>query len=201
MLVNMEIVLATHNKHKIAEISEKLGKTVLSATDVGVDEIEENGSTFEENAAIKAKAVWIPGRLAIADDSGLCVNALNGVPGIYSARYAGEPTNDQKNNEKLLSALEGIEDRSAYYVCVIVCILPSGKKIVIRGETHGVMLKEYRGNGGFGYDPLFLCNDTGKTFAEMTMTEKNAVSHRGKAVEAMIARLNEDPEIQKELCW
>ena len=196
----MEIVLATHNKHKIAEISEKLGKTVLSATDVGVSEIEENGTTFEENATIKAKAVWIPGRLAIADDSGLCVNALNGAPGIYSARYAGEPTDDKKNNEKLLAAIDGADDRSAYYVCVVVCILPDGKKIAVRGETHGVMLREYRGNGGFGYDPLFLSDETGKTFAEMTMQEKNAVSHRGKAIEAMIARLKSEPDIVKELC-
>ena len=196
----MEIVLATHNKHKIAEISEKLGKKVLSATDVGVTEIEENGTTFEENATIKATAVWIPGRLAIADDSGLCVNTLNGAPGIYSARYAGEPTDDKKNNEKLLAAIEDAEDRSGYYVCVVVCILPDGKKIVVRGETHGVLLKEYRGNGGFGYDPLFLCDESGKTFAEMTMQEKNAISHRGKAVEAMIARLKDEPEIVKELC-
>ena len=195
----MEIVLATHNKHKITEISEKLGKTVLSAIDVGVEEIEENGATFEENAEIKARAVWKPGRLAIADDSGLCVNALGGAPGIYSARYAGEPTDDAKNNEKLLKAIENAADRSAYYVCVIVCILPSGKKIAIRGETHGVMLKEYRGNGGFGYDPLFLCNDTGRTFAEMTLQEKNAVSHRGKAVDAMIERFNNDADIKKEL--
>ena len=195
----MEIVLATHNKHKITEISEKLGKKVLSAIDVGVEEIEENGSTFEENAEIKARAVWKPGRLAIADDSGLCVNALGGAPGIYSARYAGEPTDDAKNNEKLLAALENATDRSAYYVCVIVCILPSGRKIVIEGETHGVMLKEYRGNGGFGYDPLFLCNDTGRTFAEMTLQEKNAVSHRGKAVDAMIERFNDDASIRKEL--
>lgn len=195
----MEIVLATHNKHKITEISEKLGKKVLSAIDVGVEEIEENGSTFEENAEIKARAVWKPGRLAIADDSGLCVNALGGAPGIYSARYAGEPTDDARNNEKLLAALENATDRSAYYVCVIVCILPSGRKIVIEGETHGVMLKEYRGNGGFGYDPLFLCNDTGRTFAEMTLKEKNAVSHRGKAVDAMIARFNDDTSIRKEL--
>lgn len=195
----MEIVLATHNKHKITEISEKLGRKVLSAIDVGVEEIEENGSTFEENAEIKARAVWKPGRLAIADDSGLCVNALGGAPGIYSARYAGEPTDDAKNNEKLLMALENASDRSAYYICVIVCILPSGRKIVIEGETDGVILKEYRGTGGFGYDPLFLCNDNGKTFAEMTLQEKNAVSHRGKAIDDMIDRFNDDISVWKEL--
>ena len=195
----MDIVLATHNKHKIEEISQMLGKKVLSATDVGVDDIEENGLTFEENATIKAQAVWKPGRLAIADDSGLCVNALNGAPGIYSARYAGEPTNDEKNNQKLLAELESFEDRSAYYICVIACILPSGKKIVIEGKTHGVILKEYRGNGGFGYDPLFFSNEAGKTFAELTMKEKNAVSHRGKAIKEMIDRFNNDLEIWREL--
>lgn len=197
----MEIVLATHNKHKISEISAKLGKTVLSAVDVGVEDIEENGSTFEENATIKATAVWKPGRLAIADDSGLCVNALGGAPGIYSARYAGEPTNDENNNQKLLRELENASDRSAYYICVIACILPSGKKVTVEGRTHGVMLKEYRGNDGFGYDPLFLTDELGKTFAEITMEEKNAISHRGKAVDAMIKLFKNDPEIAKELNW
>jgi len=197
----MEIVLATHNKHKITEISEKLGKKVLSAIDVGVEEIEENGTTFEENATIKATAVWKPGRLAIADDSGLCVNALNGAPGIYSARYAGEPTDDEKNNQKLLRELEKHSDRSGYYICVIACILPSGRKITVEGKTTGILLKEYRGQGGFGYDPLFLTDELGKTFAEITLQEKNAISHRGKAVDAMIALFKNDPEIAKELDW
>ena len=197
----MEIVLATHNKHKITEISAKLGKTVLSATDVGVDEIEENGTTFQENATIKAMAVWKPGRLAIADDSGLCVNALNGAPGIYSARYAGEPTNDENNNQKLLSELKSSADRSAYYICVIACILPSGKKLTVEGRTNGVILHEYRGNGGFGYDPLFLTDELGKTFAEISMQEKNAISHRGKAVDAMLKLFSTDAEIAKELNW
>ena len=195
----MDIVLATHNKHKITEISDKLGKTVLSAIDVGVEDIEENGSTFEENATIKAMAVWKPGRLAIADDSGLCVNALGGAPGIYSARYAGEPTNDENNNQKLLRELENATDRSAYYICVIACILPDGRKITVNGKTHGVMLKEYRGNGGFGYDPLFLTDELGKTFAEITLQEKNAISHRGKAVDALVKLLRSDPDIAKEL--
>ena len=197
----MEIVLATHNKHKITEISDKLGKKVLSAIDVGVEDIEENGTTFEENATIKAMAVWKPGRLAIADDSGLCVNALNGAPGVYSARYAGEPTNDENNNQKLLRELANESDRSAYYICVIVCILPSGKKVTVEGKTHGVMLKEYRGNGGFGYDPLFLTDELGKTFAEISLQEKNAISHRGKAVDAMVKLFESDPEIAKELDW
>ena len=197
----MEIVLATHNKHKIIEISEKLGKQVLSAIDVGVEEIEENGTTFEENATIKAMAVWKPGRLAIADDSGLCVNALNGAPGIYSARYADEPTNDENNNQKLLREMENAADRSAYYICVIACILPSGKKITVEGRTTGVMLKEYRGNGGFGYDPLFLTDELGKTFAEITLQEKNAISHRGKAVDAMVKLFETDTDIAKELNW
>ena len=195
----MDIVLATHNKHKITEISEMMGRKVLSASDVGIDEIEENGSTFAENAMIKAKAVWKPGRLAIADDSGLCVNALGGAPGIYSARYAGEPTDDQKNNEKLLAALENETDRSAYYICSIACILPSGKSFVTEAKTFGVMLREYRGNGGFGYDPLFLTDDLGKTFAELTLADKNSISHRGRAFRLLMDKLNNDPEIKSEL--
>lgn len=193
----MDIVLASHNKNKIKEIeavlSDMLGEQrVMTLTEAGVtEEIEENGSSFEENALIKAKAVWVPGRLTLADDSGLCVNALGGDPGIYSARYAGEPCDNAKNNEKLLSELKDKADRSAYFVCVIACKLPSGEEFTVRGTADGEILKEGAGNGGFGYDPLFYYPPLGRTFAELSAEEKNAVSHRGNALRLLKARLRE----------
>lgn len=193
----MEVVLATHNKHKILEIQNALTDifgdniTILTPTDIGVGEIEENGTSFEENSIIKAEAVWKSGRIAIADDSGVCVNALNGAPGLFSARYAGEPTDDEKNNRKLLSELKNCSDRSAYYICVIACILPDGRKFTVEGRATGVILEEYVGTGGFGYDPLFLSDDLGKTFAETTREEKNSVSHRGRALQALKEKLSQ----------
>lgn len=193
----MDIVLASHNKNKIKEIeavlSDMLGEQrVMTLTEAGItEEIEENGSSFEENALIKANAVWAPGRLTLADDSGLCVNALGGEPGIYSARYAGEPCDNVKNNEKLLSELKDKADRSAYFVCVIACKLPSGEEFTVRGTAYGEILKEGAGNGGFGYDPLFYYPPLGRTFAELSAEEKNAVSHRGNALKLLKARLCE----------
>lgn len=186
----MEIVLASRNKKKIAElqvlISEYLKDVrVLSLDDIGfVGDIEENGESFEENAMIKAKAVARCGYIGIGDDSGLAVNALGGAPGIYSARYAGEHGNDAQNNEKLLLELADKNDRSAAFVSVVACAIPGGESFSVRGECPGVILKDYRGDGGFGYDPLFLYEPFGKTFAEMTMEEKNAISHRGIAMRA-----------------
>lgn len=196
----MEIVLATHNKNKLLELTKILDGMfselrVLTADDVGISDIEENGTTFEENAMIKAKAVWKEGRIAIADDSGLCVNALNGVPGVYSARYAGEPCNNECNNAKLLSELSNKSDRSAYFNCTIACILPSGKSFTVNGRADGVILNAPSGNGGFGYDPLFFSNDAQKSFAELTMDEKNAVSHRGHALEALRKMLLNEAEL------
>ena len=190
----MEIVLATHNKNKIREIEKLLSEvfadiTVLSAVDVGVDDIEETGSTFEENAMIKAMAVWKPGRLTLADDSGLCVNALDGEPGLYSARYAGEPANDAKNNEKLLNRLAPFSDRSAYFICTIACILPDGRRFFVEGRSEGTILHQAAGSGGFGYDPLFFSTDVQKTFAELSLDEKNSVSHRGRALQALKTKL------------
>lgn len=193
----MEIVLASHNKNKIKEIEAVLSdilesQRVMTLTEAGItEEIEENGSSFEENALIKARAVWVPGRLTVADDSGLCVNALDGRPGIYSARYAGEPCDNTKNNEKLLSELKDKSDRSAYFVCVIACKLPSGEEFTVRGTAEGEILKERSGNGGFGYDPLFYYPPLGKTFAELSADEKNAVSHRGNALRLLKTRLSE----------
>lgn len=184
----MDIIIATKNKNKVTEmqnaLSEMLGACrVLTADQAGFhDDIEENGLTFEENALIKAKAVSVPGAISVADDSGLCCNALNGAPGIYSARYAGEPTDNEKNNEKLLAELSDKNDRSAYFVCALACVLPDGSYFTVRGEAHGQILFSQKGQGGFGYDPLFLFPELNKTFAELTVEEKHKVSHRGNAL-------------------
>ncbi len=186
----MEIVLASRNKKKIAELETLLvenlfGIKVLSLDDIGFSgDIVENGESFEENAMIKAMAIAERGYIGVGDDSGLSVNALGGAPGIYSARYAGEHGNDALNNEKLLSELEGKADRSGAFVSVVACAIPGGESFSVRGECPGVILREYRGEGGFGYDPLFYYEELGKTFAEMTMEEKNAISHRGVALRA-----------------
>ncbi|MEE0970040.1 MAG: XTP/dITP diphosphatase [Clostridia bacterium] len=185
----MEIVLASRNKNKIAELEALLSKNisgikVLSLDDIGFEgEIEENGTTFEENAMIKARAVASLGHIGVGDDSGLSVDALMGAPGIYSARYAGEHGDDAANNRKLLSELYGKEDRQGAFVCTIACFTPFGQGFICRGECRGEILKEYRGDGGFGYDPLFYYPQLGKSFAELTMEEKNRISHRGKAIE------------------
>ncbi|MBQ8850160.1 MAG: RdgB/HAM1 family non-canonical purine NTP pyrophosphatase [Clostridia bacterium] len=187
----MKIVLASRNKHKISEWQATLGKyidgvEILSLDDVGIyGEIEENGKTFEDNACIKALAAAKSGYIGIGEDSGLSVNALDGAPGVYSARYAGEHGNDKENNALLLKNLSDKADRSARFVCTIACVLPEEKNTYhfFRGETEGVIIDEYRGEGGFGYDPLFYYEPLGKTFAELSAEEKNAVSHRGKAIE------------------
>ena len=187
----MKIVLASRNKHKISEWQATLGKYIegvemLSLDDVGIyGEIEENGETFEENAYLKALAAAKSGYIGIGEDSGLSVNALGGAPGVYSARYAGEHGNDKANNALLLENLADKTDRSASFVCAIACVLPDEleRGHYFRGETEGIIIDEYRGEGGFGYDPLFLYEPMGKTFAELSGEEKNAISHRGKAIE------------------
>ena len=186
----MEVLLASKNKNKIAEIKTLLSECVsdinlLSLDDINYnDEIEETGTTFEENAKIKAKVGADLGYICIADDSGLAVDALGGAPGVYSARYSGYHADDETNNTKLLSELQGVPDekRTARYVCVIACIFPDGKEIIVKDTCEGKILTEYRGNGGFGYDPLFFVDKFGKTFAELSMQEKNTESHRGKAM-------------------
>ena len=187
----MKLVLASRNKHKIEEWQATLGKfidgvEILSLDEVGIyGEIEEDGETFEENALIKARAAARSGYIGIGEDSGLSVNALGGEPGIYSARYAGEHGNDAKNNALLLSRLADKADRSASFVCTIACVYPDnidGGEIFV-GKTDGVIIDEYRGKGGFGYDPIFYVEEMKKTFAEMSGDEKNAISHRGKAIE------------------
>lgn len=189
----MKILLASHNKNKIAEL-EALLKTVcadaevVSLSDVGfTDEIVEDGTTFEENALIKARTGARLGYITVADDSGLMVDALGGAPGVYSARYAGEDGNTEKNNAKLLAALQGVpqDKRTAHFVSVVACVFPDGREdIVVRGECPGEILTAPRGKTGFGYDPLFWYAPFRKTYAEMTAEEKNSISHRGVAMQA-----------------
>lgn len=192
----MIFIAATNNKNKIAEfdrILHPLGITVLPASELGMElpEVEETGETFEENAELKAKsACEATKRPAIADDSGLMVDALGGRPGVYSARYAGEGATDEEKIDKLLSELRDTPDgeRNAHFVCAICCCFPDGKKIVVRGECDGSIGYAPRGNGGFGYDPIFFTQDN-KTFAELSNVEKDALSHRGKALRAFAEEL------------
>lgn len=191
----MKMVLASRNKHKIAELRTILAREgidveLLSLDDIGyLDEIDENGTTFEENALIKASVPAKLGYIGIADDSGLCVDALKGAPGVYSARFAGVPCDDQKNNEKLLSELTDLppEKRGAKFVCTIACVMPSGNNLVVRGECRGRILDTPHGKDGFGYDPLFYYEPAGKTFAELSADEKNRVSHRAVAIKKFAA--------------
>ncbi len=184
----MKMVLASKNPHKLTEMSailSLLGVEVVLESDVGVDvEVEETGTTFEENAALKAKAVMeATGLPAIADDSGLCVNALGGGPGVYSARYGGEGLSDKDRYELVLKGLSGQLDRGAQFVSAICCAFPNGDMVTARGECPGLITYAPRGSGTFGYDPIFLVPEKKKTFAEMEGAEKNAISHRGRALQ------------------
>ncbi len=191
----MDFILATNNMKKLAEmqrILSPLGINVVTAKMLGItlEEVEEDGETFEDNAKIKARAACKATNMpAIADDSGLCVDYLNGAPGIFSARFAGEHGNDEKNNDLLLEKLEGVpmEKRTGYYVCAICCTFPDGKEIVVRGECYGHIGFERDGNEGFGYDPLFLVD--GKAFGRYTAEEKDKISHRGKALRLLTKEL------------
>lgn len=196
---NMEtLVVASSNKHKIDEISkvtEKFGIDVISRDDAGISkslEIPEDGSSFEENSYIKAKAIMdISGRPTIADDSGLMVEALGGAPGVYSARFAGEDQNDERNNEKLKDLLKDIpyKDRRAKFVSVITLLFPDGRKIVARGECPGHIIEEERGDNGFGYDPLFVPEGYGSTFGMLSPDVKNEISHRALALKNLAKEL------------
>lgn len=186
----MTLVLATNNQHKVKEIKRILGDffpDVKTMGEMGLKiDVEETGETFEENSFLKADAVCkITGCPSLADDSGLCVRALNGEPGVYSARYAGDEHDDDKNIEKLLRNLNGKTDRGAEFVTVITLLYPDGKKIVSIGKTEGEITFEKKGTGGFGYDPVFYSYDLKKTFAEASEDEKNAVSHRGRALRTL----------------
>lgn len=184
----MKMVLASKNRHKLEEMETILrdfGMEAVLQSDAGIDiTVEETGKTFEENAALKANAVMkASGLPAIADDSGLCVTALGGGPGIYSARYGGEGLNDQERYELVLHCLSGQVDRSAVFVSCICCAFPNGDTVTARGECPGVITYAPQGANGFGYDPVFLPKGQKKTFAQMTAEEKNALSHRGRALQ------------------
>lgn len=186
----MELVIASRNQKKIRELEALLSRYVsgvklLSLDDVGIEgEIEEDGTTFSENALIKARTAATSGKIGVGDDSGLCVNALGGAPGIFSARYAGEHGDDEANNRKLLRELSDKEDRSAAFVCTIACVTPDGREFFMEGRAEGMILREASGKNGFGYDPLFYFPPLNKTFAELTPEEKNNISHRANAVKA-----------------
>lgn len=186
----MKLVIASNNGHKVREIKKILGrffKEIVTIKELGLDiDPEETGNTFEENSLIKAKAVCLASGLpALADDSGLCVNALGGAPGVYSARFAGIEQNDEKNIDKLLDELKDCEDRTAEFVTVVTLVYPDGKVLSAKGRTEGKITYERKGTGGFGYDPVFYSRELNKTFGEATEEEKNAVSHRGKALESL----------------
>lgn len=190
----MKIIAATGNKGKIKEIEkifENLGISVMTQREAGIDiEPEENGKTFEENALIKARAVAaLCNAYVIADDSGLCVDALGGAPGIYSARYAGEGASDAEKIKKLLSELSGEEKRAAHFETCAAFITPDGKELTAFGRVDGHILTAPEGAGGFGYDPVFFCDEIGKTFAKASADEKNAVSHRGRALRALYEKI------------
>lgn len=201
----MRIVAATKNRHKIEEIQAiagEFGMDVISRADAGVPdiEVEEDGDTFEENSEKKAREIMeLCGEITIADDSGLMVDALDGAPGVISARFAGEDGNDLKNNEKLLKLLEDVppEKRTARFVSVITMVYPDGGKIVARGECKGHMIYQPKGSNGFGYDPLFVPDGYDRTFAELTGEEKNRISHRAVALQNLRRKLLEEQGGQK----
>lgn len=186
----MKLVLASKNSHKLAEMQRilgKLGLEVVLESEVGVDvDVEETGTTFEENALLKAKSVMeASGMAAIADDSGLMVDTLHGAPGVYSARYGGLDS-DEARTALLLKNMKDVpqEQRTARFVSAIACALPDGRVVTASGTCEGMILFEPRGNSGFGYDPVFYVPQLGMTFAQADADAKNAVSHRGKSLEA-----------------
>ena len=195
----MKVVLASKNKHKLVEISkitEKFGIELILQSEVGVDiDVEETGTTFEENSFLKAEAVMkATGLAALADDSGIAVDALNGEPGIYSARYGfDESLDDWGRLELLLKNTENVPDgqRQAQFVCVITMVTPEGQTIQARGEIHGELTREPRGENGFGYDPIFYYPPLGKTTAELSSEEKNQVSHRANALKLFYEKMKE----------
>ena len=192
----MKFILASHNKGKLAEMQKilgELGVEVVLQSDLGLDlEPEEDGATFTENARIKARAVMeASGLPAIADDSGLCVDALNGAPGVYSARYGGEGLDDRGRYTLLLQNMRGSMTRAAHFHTSVVCLFPDGTELTAEGECPGTIAYAPMGDGGFGYDPVFFVPGLRKTFAQLTAEEKNAISHRGNALRAFAVELKE----------
>lgn len=191
-----KLIAATKNRGKLKEITEILADfpfKVLSMEQAGIDmDIEENGSTFEENALIKAKTVSkAVGKIVLADDSGLVVDYLDGAPGIYSSRFAGEGASDEDRNNKLLRLLDGIpyNRRTARFVCAVAVVFPDGSCFTVKGICEGYIGNKPAGINGFGYDPLFYISEYGKTIAELDSETKNSISHRGKAFKMMVEEL------------
>lgn len=195
--MKIPLVVASNNQHKLEEIEAIIGKyyALQSMASIGfVEEIEETGTTFYENAAIKARAIFKRyGVDCLSDDSGLAIDALNGAPGVYSARFAGEPVDHQKNIEKVLSRLEGESNRHARFVTVL-CLIRNGEEYFFEGEIKGTILNELRGSNGFGYDPIFVPEGYDKSFAELDPAEKNKISHRSNALQKM-------QEFLQEIIW
>ena len=190
----MRFVLATHNPGKLQEMGEilrDLGVEVVSPAALGIPvDVEETGTTFLENALLKAKAICRAANLpAIADDSGLCVDALNGAPGVYSARYGGEGLDDRGRCMLLLNSLRGATTRAAHFSCAVACVFPNGDTLTAEGRCDGSIAYAPLGDDGFGYDPVFLLPGTGKTFGQLSQEEKSAVSHRGKALKEFAGKL------------
>lgn len=202
----MIVVAATQNAHKIKEINaitKEYGFNIISRKDAGIPdfEIEENGGSFEENSLIKAMEIYkVCGKITIADDSGLIVDYLNGAPGVYSSRFAGEEGNDCRNNEKLLKLLKDLpfEKRTAKFVSVITMVFSEKNIIVARGECKGHILYELKGDNGFGYDPVFAPLGYDRSFGELDSEVKNRISHRAKALEALAEKLAELKYISPE---
>ena len=190
----MKLIIASNNAHKLTEIKAILGDhfdEILSLREAGiVHETVEDGSTFMENAEKKAREIaQLSGCCAIADDSGICVDALDGAPGIYSARFSGTHGDDKANNRLLLEKLSGRTDRGAHYTCAIALARPDGSMVCAEGYLYGVIGYEEKGSNGFGYDPLFFLPDRGMTAAELSPEEKNRISHRAKALQLLVEKL------------
>ena len=193
----MKIIAATGNQGKIVEIKKifsPLGFDVVTQKEAGFDiDVEENGKTFEENALIKARAIAkLCDDYVISDDSGLCVDALGGRPGIYSARYAGEDTPYSEKIKRLLEELSPFPDKSAHFMTSVAFITPDGREITANGVVYGHIVDKPQGNNGFGYDPIFYSDELKKTFAMATLEEKNSISHRGRALRALYEIIKEE---------
>ena len=197
------IILASNNKDKVKEVKEILkGYDIISMKEAGIDvDIEENGTTFEENALIKARAIMkLTGQITMADDSGLEIDYLNKAPGVYSARFMGHDTSYDIKNKALIQKLEGVKgsDRSGRFVCAIAVCFPDGREIVKRGTMEGLIAEEKKGDNGFGYDPIVYLPEYGKTSGELAPEEKNKISHRGKALALIKEELDKSEELYAE---
>ena len=190
----MKLIIASNNNHKLIEIKAILGglfEEILSMREAGIEhETIEDGATFMENAEKKAREIaQIAGCCALADDSGICVDALDGAPGIYSARFCGHHGDDEANNRLLLEKLEGRGDRGAHYTCAIALVYPDGRQVCAEGYMYGQIGYEEKGENGFGYDPLFFLPEYGCTAAQLSPEQKNQISHRASALHALLAQL------------